>query len=73
MGVLPLPVSSCVSFVCLAPSEVKEGLRSPATGVPEGSQLPCGCWALNPCPLEEQPVLLTAEPSLHPNVFYFKP
>ena len=24
----------------------------------------CGCWELNPGPLEEQPVLLTTEPSL---------
>ena len=25
---------------------------------------PCGCWELNSGPLEEQPMLLTAEPSL---------
>lgn len=24
------------------------------------------CWELNPCPLEELPVLLTIEPSLQP-------
>jgi hypothetical protein len=30
------------------------------------SELPCGCWELNSGPLEEQSVLLTAEPSLHP-------
>jgi hypothetical protein len=28
--------------------------------------MPCGCWELNPGPLEEQPVLLSAEPSLQP-------
>jgi hypothetical protein len=27
---------------------------------------PCGCWELNSGPLEEQPVLLTTEPSLQP-------
>jgi hypothetical protein len=27
---------------------------------------PCGCWELNSEPLEEQSVLLTAEPSLQP-------
>jgi hypothetical protein len=27
---------------------------------------PCGCWDLNSEPLEEQSVLLTAEPSLQP-------
>jgi len=26
----------------------------------------CGCWELNPGPLEEQPVLITTEPSLQP-------
>ena len=29
-------------------------------------ELLCGCWELNWNPLEEQPVLLTAEPSLQP-------
>ena len=27
---------------------------------------PCGCWELNSGPLEEQPLLLTAEPSWQP-------
>ena len=30
----------------------------------DGCELPCGCWDLNSGPLEEQSVLLTAEPSL---------
>ena len=34
--------------------------------VTDGSESPCGCWDLNPGPLEEQSVLLTAEPSLQP-------
>jgi len=29
-------------------------------------ELLCGCWELNSGPLEEQSVLLTAEPSLQP-------
>lgn len=29
-------------------------------------QSPCRYWELNPSPLEEQPILLTAEPSLQP-------
>jgi hypothetical protein len=33
----------------------------PAT---DGCESPCGCWALNSGPLEEQSVLLTTEPSL---------
>jgi hypothetical protein len=41
-----------------------EGVRSPGTGLTGSYELPCGCWELNPDPLEHQPVLLTAEPSL---------
>jgi hypothetical protein len=37
---------------------------------PEGIQMvvrpPCGCWELNSGPFEEQPVLLTTEPSPQP-------
>ena len=32
----------------------------------DGCEPPCGCWELSSEPLEEQPVLLTTEPSLHP-------
>jgi hypothetical protein len=31
-----------------------------------------GCWELNLCPLEEQPMLLTTEPSLQPVVTLYK-
>ena len=31
-------------------------------------KLPCGCWKLNWGPLKEQPILLTAEPSLQPQM-----
>ena len=30
----------------------------------DGCESPCGCWDLNSAPWEEQPVLLTTEPSL---------
>ena len=33
-----------------------------------GWDLLCGCWESSPGPLEEQPVLLTAEPSLQPDI-----
>ena len=36
----------------------------PGNGVTDSSELPCGCWELNPGPVEEQPGLLTPEPSL---------
>ena len=35
--------------------------------VTDGYEPPCGCWELNSGPLEEQSVLLTAEPSLQPS------
>jgi hypothetical protein len=41
-----------------------EFVRFPGAGVTDSYNFPCGCWKLNPCPLKEQPVLLTAEPSL---------
>jgi hypothetical protein len=34
--------------------------------ITDGCEPPCGCWDLNSGPLEEQSVLLTAEPSLQP-------
>lgn len=33
------------------------GVRSPGFGVTDSYELPCGCWELNPGPLEERPVL----------------
>jgi hypothetical protein len=36
--------------------------------ITDGYDPPCGCWDLNSGPLEEQSVLLTAEPSLWPGI-----
>jgi hypothetical protein len=36
-----------------------------------GCEPPCGCWELNSGRLEEQSVLLTAEPSLQPPPWFF--
>lgn len=54
---------------CLAPSEVRRGHEIPGTGVRDSCKLLCGCWELNPSPLEKQPVL-TTEPSLAPVVYF---
>jgi hypothetical protein len=35
--------------------------------ITDGCEPPCGCWELNSEPIEEQSVLLTAEPSLQPH------
>jgi hypothetical protein len=39
--------------------------------ITDGCKPPCGCWELNLGPLEEQSVLLTAEPSLQPPYQFF--
>jgi hypothetical protein len=45
----------------------KEGLRSPGTEVTDSCEPPCGCWELNPDPLEEQPMPLRSVPFLQPH------
>jgi hypothetical protein len=40
--------------------------------VMDGCEPPCGCWELNSGPLEEQSVLLTAEPLLQPRLQTFE-
>jgi hypothetical protein len=50
-----------------------EDVGSPTTGATEEYKLPCGCWDLNPGPLEGQSVLLPAEPSLQPVCFLVAP
>lgn len=46
------------------PRRPKEGLRTHGPGVTDSYDLSCGCWKSNPGPVDEEPVLLTAEPSL---------
>lgn len=41
-----------------------EGAESPGAGVTDCWELLHGCWKLNPGPVEEWPVLLTAKPSV---------
>lgn len=45
----------------------------PQTGVTGHCELSSGRWESDPGPLEEQSVLLTAEPSLHPRNCLLKP
>ena len=40
--------------------------------ITDGCESPCGCRELNSGPLEEQALLLTAEPSLQPCLSIFK-
>ena len=56
------------AYVICVPHEYsawpEEGTGPPGTRVTEGCELTYGCWEWNSGPLEEQPVLLTAESSL---------
>ena len=58
----------CMSILpehaCLGPEEPEEGFRFPATGVMGSYESPCGCRELNSGSLQEQQVLLAAEPSV---------
>jgi hypothetical protein len=71
VGLLPARLSvSHISAWYLQRSE--ENTEFPETGVTNGFELPCGCWESNLGPLEEQPMLVTTEPSLHPRSSTFK-
>ena len=48
-----------------------EGQKRAPDLITDGCEPPCGCWELNSGPLEEQSVLLTAEPSLQPEQLSF--
>ena len=70
MGVLPACMSLHQVFPwCFQRSE--EGVQFPVIIVTDNCGLPHGSWYLILGPLEEQPVLLTSEPSLQPSVRFF--
>lgn len=51
--------------VCLPGVQRPEkGIKSLGTRVADGCKLSCGCWEIDPSPLEEQEVLLTTETPL---------
>jgi len=50
----------------ILPAYVTAGQKRAPDLITDGCEPPCGCWELNSWPLEEQSVLLTAEPSLQP-------
>lgn len=54
----------CAPRTCSNVVEVREGIRSPETGVTDTPELSCGSWKSNPGPLVEQSVFLTIVPSL---------
>ena len=64
MSVLPAYMSVQNLFAVLTEARRAEDTRCPGTKVTDHSELPYGCWELNPIPLEKQQVLLTSEPFL---------
>jgi hypothetical protein len=57
-------------YVCMYtqyPQNPDEGVRFHGTRVSDDYETPCVWWELSQSPLKEQPVLLTAEPSLLPH------
>ena len=56
-------------LVCIVPAEARRGAGSPGTGATGGCEPPCRCWEPNLGPLQEQPVLLPAEPPLQVKSF----
>jgi hypothetical protein len=57
----------CVHCSCL---QTLQKRASDFFFVTDGCEPPCGCWDLNFGPLEEQSVLLTAEPSHQPCIWF---
>ena len=60
---------SCALVFCLYAC-LCEAVRSTRSGVTDSCELSCGCWELNPGPLEEQPVLLTSH-LFNPDIVQF--
>jgi hypothetical protein len=58
-----------VSVHCCSLQRCHKRASDPIT---DGCEPPCGCWELNSGPLGEQSVLLTAEPSLQPDIYILK-
>lgn len=53
----------CTLCIYLVPLKARKCVGTPRPRVTDVYELPCGCWEPNPGPLQDQPVLLTAEPS----------
>ena len=58
----------CIEYTIAFFRHTRRGHQTPLT---DGCEPPCDCWELNSGPLEEQSVLLTAEPSLQPGCSVF--
>jgi hypothetical protein len=59
----------CMYICYMCAFESEEGIGFSETGITGSPELPCRRWELNPGPLHEQQVLLTAEPTSNFVVF----
>ena len=50
---------------------IPSGQKKAPDLITDGCEPPCGCFELNSGYLEEQPVLLTTEPTLATTIFFF--
>lgn len=62
MNVFP-PCMSVYHMCVLGTQKSKESVRFTGTGGINVCELLCGCWKMNPAPLQEQEVLLTTKSS----------
>ena len=53
-------------------AEDRESIRSPATGMIDSFELPCGCWELNPAPLQKQQTLRFSPALVPENLIKFQ-
>ena len=61
----------CTYAMYLPGACIRQGVRPSGAEVIDGCEPPCGCWEPNLGPLQEQQVLLRAEPSPQPPHFGF--
>ena len=60
-----------IMYTIFLPVCLPAGQKRASDLISDGCEPPCGCWEFNSGPLEEQAVLLTAEPSLQPQYILF--
>lgn len=61
-------LSVCLYVYRIRDREGQNGELDPRTGVMDGCEPQCGCWELNLGHPKEQPIFLTAEPSLQSTI-----
>lgn len=66
-------ICHCTTCMPTVSTEARWGCRTLEIGITESCELQCGCWESSLGPVEEQPVVLTAKPSLQPWYWFINP